>query len=435
MTVRTQSNGNQATSGMAMPTSREMEKIGVREGRDSFRRFSLFSRGKQDPIPARDDPRFPSAVRKAEGACLRESARLADAHAAHATQLEQRIAADEDIVGSHSGNRMPAPERTLSSWIQYVALGLLFISEWMVNALAFAVFGGNNYQTYLVALVVAVLLPGCSAVVGAAWRQHRHEGIAMLALVVAVGLIFAVALVRQAYFYDVVNSLLGLNIAPWLLTVIYVVINLAMFGGGVLVSYLHAESDPEGQDARRRFEVAQQSLTANRAMQSGLRDRYKGMTEDLGPQLHTLAWAYNAGNMRSRRRARRPEHREQPIWVDGIESLEGPAPDSLLHEFQAGNARPPAASALPVSSPGAVANDSAGTASFDPDLRLFAPLAEGASAPRGRSRGNGNGNGKGSRGRTRGEGSNGSRRTSSSSTSTGSSPVYFTDFAPKESRK
>ena len=168
MKVRAQSNGNQATSGIAMPTSRQMENTGAREGRDSFRRFSLFSRGKQDPIPARDDPRFPSAVRKAEGACLRESAKLADAHAAHATQLEQQIAADEDIVSSHSGNCMPAPERTLASWIQYLALGLLFISEWMVNALAFAVFGGNNYQTYLVALVVAVLLPGCSAVVGAA---------------------------------------------------------------------------------------------------------------------------------------------------------------------------------------------------------------------------------------------------------------------------
>jgi len=214
-----------------------------------------------------------------------------------------------------------------------------------------------------------------------------------------------------------------------------------MRGGGVLVSYLHAESDPEGQDARRRLEVAQQRLTANRAMQSGLRDRYKGMTEDLGPQLHTLAWAYNAGNMRSRRRARRPEHREQPIWVDGIESLEVPVPDSLLHESRGGNVGPSAASALPVSSPAVVANDSAGTASIDPDLSIFAPLAEGAPALRDRSRGNGkgngngNGNGNGSRGRTRGEGSNGSRRTSSSSTSTGSSPVYFTDFAAKETRK
>jgi len=218
MKVRAQSNGNQATLGIAMPTSRQMEKIGAREGRDHFRRFSLFSPGKQDPIPARDDPRFPSAVRKAEGACLHAAARLADERATRATQLEQQIAADQEFVSSLSGNHLPVPERTLSSWIQCGTLGLLFISEWMVNALAFAVFGGNNYQTYVVALVVAVLLPTCSAVVGAAWKQRRHEGLAMLGLVVAVGLIFAVALVRQAYFYDVVNSLLGLNIAPSTLT-------------------------------------------------------------------------------------------------------------------------------------------------------------------------------------------------------------------------
>ena len=437
MKVRAQSNGNQATSGIAMPTSRQMEKIGAREGRDHFRRFSLFSQGKQDPIPARDDPRFPSAVRKAEGACLHAAARLAEERATRATQLEQQIAADEEFVGSLSGNHLPAPERTLSSWIQFGTLSLLFISEWMVNALAFAVFGGNNYQTYVVALVVAVLLPTCSAVVGAAWKQRRHEGLAMLALVVAVGLILAVALVRQAYFYDVVNSLLGLNIAPWLLTVIYVVINLAMLGGGVLASYLHAESDPEGQDARRRFEVAQQRLTANRAMQNGLRVRYRGLAEGLGPQLHTLAWAYNAGNMRSRRRARRPEQREQPIWVDGIESLAVLVPGSLLSESLAGKVRPAATGTLPISDSAAVTNDSAGTTPFDPDLSILARLASADYAHGDGSRGNGRGRGNGndSQGRTPGEGSNGSRRTSSSSTSTGSGPIYFTDFASKESRR
>ena|GEM_PF-4850141 len=323
-------NGNQASTDLTMPTSGEMESIGGREGRDSFRRFSLFSRGTQDPVPARDDPRLPSAVRKAQGACRQEAARLADAYHSHSIRLAQQIAADNQTVESLGCQVLPSEEKVLPAWIHGLTLGLLFVAEWIVNALAFAVFGGSNLQTYVVALVVAVLIPFCASVVGSAWKQRRHDGVAMLALLVAMGLIIAVALVRQAYFYDVVNSILGLNIAPWLLMVIYVVINLAMFGGGVLVSYRHAQSDPEGQNARFRLEAARERLTANLAAQHGLRGRYLAQAEDLGPQLQTMAWAYDSGNMRARRRARRPEHREQPIWVDGIESLVVSIPDALL---------------------------------------------------------------------------------------------------------
>ena len=430
-----QSNGNQASTDLTMPTSGEMESIGAREGRDSFRRFSLFSRGTQDPVPARDDPRLPSAVRRTQGACRQEAARLADAYHSHSTRLAQQIAADNQTVESLGCQVLPFEEKVLPSWIHGLTLGLLFFAEWIVNALAFAVFGGSNLQTYVVALVVAVLIPYCASVVGSAWKQRRHDGVAMLALIVAVGLIIAVALVRQAYFYDVVNSILGLNIAPWLLMIIYVVINLAMFGGGVLVSYRHAQSDPEGQNARFRLEAARERLTANLAAQHGLRGRYLAQAEDLGPQLQTLAWAYDSGNMRARRRARRPEHREQPIWVDGIDALDVPIPDALLNTPTAGRDREAASASHRSGLAGAASTDRA--EALEPNASLAGSSVTGRD-----SRGNGNGVGHGNS-RHNSDASQGavsarratSRRQSGTTSSTAGSRVLFKTHSAKETHK
>ncbi len=429
MNARRWGSGGKGTTDLAVPTPHDMEKLGAREGRDSYRRLSLFSRGQQDPMPAQNDPHIPGAVRKAEGACRNEAARVAEAYAARAVALEQRIAADEATVESLGQKHLPGPERLLPGWVHIGVLVLLGFAEWMVNALAFAIFGGTNTQTYIVALVVAVLLPVCASVVGSSWKQRRNDGIALLALIASVGLIVAIALIRQAYFYDVVNSILGLNIAPWMLTIIYMVINMAMFFGGVLVSYLHAAHDPEGQEERRALEAAQQRLTADRAAQGGLRARYRAQAEDLGAQLRTLAWAYNDGNMRARRRARRPEHRLQPVWVDAIDGLDVPVPDALLEAppakaTQASAARPAATGSAPERPAAAGA-----TAAVD--------LGLGALAHAGHSHSGDNGNGRrghGSNGQTadRREGSRPRPGTSGTSTSTATMPVRLTTFSSKE---
>ena len=420
-----------AGAAVTVPTPRQMEKTGAREGRDTYRRFSLFSRGQQDPIPAVDDPRIPSAVHKAKGACRNEAARLAEGCAAHALSLQQQVAADERTVELLGKKALPSRERVLPGWVHLGVLVLLGFAEWIVNALAFAVFGGTNTQTYVVALVVAIVLPGCAAVVGSSWKQHRHEGLLLLALVAAVGLIAAVALIRQAYFYDVVNSILGLNLAPWLLTAIYVVINLAMFFGGVLVSYLHAESDPEGQQERRTLEQAQRRLAVNRAAQDGLRARYRAQAEDLGARLRALAWAYNAGNMRSRRRARNPQHRLQPVWVDGIDGLVVPMPDALLDTPGAGAVRDDV-----LDGPGAGERRSeparSATASpIDPGLGGWAHAAQSHN-------GNGNRNGGPRRDSAAAEARRAvrpGRRETGTSTSTASIPIAITTYTSGEASK
>ena len=429
MKARTVSSG--AGAAVAVPTPRQMEKTGAREGRDTYRRFSLFSRGQQDPIPAVDDRRIPSAVHKAEGACRNEAARLAEACAAHALSLQQQVAADERTVEDLERKPLPNRERVLPSWIHIGVLVLLGFAEWIVNALAFAVFGGTNTQTYVVALVVAVVLPGCAAVVGSSWKQHRHEGLLLLALVAAVGLIAAVALIRQAYFYDVVNSILGLNLAPWLLTVIYVVINLAMFFGGVLVSYLHAESDPEGQQERRTLEEAQRRLAVNRAAQDGLRPRYRAQADDLSARLHALAWAYNAGNMRSRRRARDPQHRLQPVWVDAIDGLVVPMPDALLDAPNAGTRHDPVPETRSAGPHRADSTGSANASVLEAELGGLAHRVQ----PR---TGNGNGNGRSRRDAAAADARRAvrpGRRETGTSTSTASVPIAITTYTSKEARK
>ena len=311
-------------------TSGKMYRTGRSDGRQWYLRLGLRPVGSQEPYPSRDDPRLPHAVEECRAAAHEEAARLENEFIQRRLRLEQRIAADEETVAAVNGRTLPERRRRLSPWIYAGVLAGLGLAEWVVNAYAFAIFGSANYVTFIVALVVAVLLPLCAHLTGAAWKQRQHLGIAVLSLSIAVSIIFALALVRQAFFYSYVQGLLNLNVGPRLLTVIYLVINLGMFGGGVAASYSHAERDPEGQDKRRRVAAAQKRLTADRKILKNLAQQYRALCNQQTIRLRGLAHAYNRGNLCSRRRSRQPEHREQPVWVDRIRDLEVPIPESLL---------------------------------------------------------------------------------------------------------
>lgn len=304
-----------------VPTIRQMEKRGAADGRSTRTRIGLFFRENVEPSPAVDNPRVPVPVRECENNCAEEAARFQEETREQTAALERQIAKDEAVVADIGSRDLPEREWRLHGLLHFVILVGIGASEFMVNKVAFDVFGGTRFVTYVIALVVAVGLPLCAWVVGTAWKQRDHEVPAALALTLALGLIIAVALIRQSYFYDVVQALLHLNLAPWLLAVIYVVINAVMFGISVLASYLHAERDPEGQRDRRRLEEAKERLVSSRQTLTALDDRYRARVAGLTPMLQALAYAYNRGNMKARRRSRVRAHHEQPVWVDRVPSL------------------------------------------------------------------------------------------------------------------
>lgn len=311
-----------STSGTGgLPTIRDMERRGASDGRTTRARLGLFVREDVEPSPGVDNPRVPVPVRECENQCAEEAAKLQEASREQTVTLERQISRDEALIKDLQPRDLPKREWRLNGLIHLLVLVGIACSEFAVNSVAFAVFGGTDLVTYMIALIVAVGLPLCAWVVGTAWKQRRHEAAAVLALALALGLIISIALIRQSYFYDVVNALLHLNLAPWLLTVIYVVINAVMFGISVLASYLHAERDPEGQRDRRRLEEAKDRLTGNRKTLAGLGDRCQARIAALTPMLQALAYAYNRGNMRTRRRSKVAAHREQPVWVDRVPSL------------------------------------------------------------------------------------------------------------------
>ena len=339
MTRRADRNGSVVDGPLAkIParTLRSMVRVGRRDGRDWRLHFGFPPLAAQTPYPARDNPRFPAAVEECTAEGNDRVAGLERDHQHRSAHLEQRIASDEVIVASVAGQNLPRPERTLNTLLYICVLAGLGLSEWVVNAETFTVFGARNYVTYIIALVVAVIMPLCAHVTGLSWKENRRYLSAILAVTLAVSLIVAIALIRQAYFYTYVQSLLGLNIAPWLLAIIYVVINLTMFGGGTLASFRHAQADPEGQDARRQLEAAERRLSAHRTQLRNLSSQYVALCRQETTRVRALAHAYNRGNMSSRRRSSRPEDREQPVWVERIRNLEVAIPDSLLGRRPAG---------------------------------------------------------------------------------------------------
>ena len=333
MTARADRNGSIVDGQLSqLPTHSpsSMVRLGKRDGCDWRLRLRFPPLTAQTPYPTRDNPRLPAVVEECAAAANDRVAAFERDYDNRCARLEKRIAEEQATVASMAGWELPRREKTWSTWVYIPILAGLGFTEWVVNAGAFSVFGGRNYVTYIIALMVAVVMPLCAHVTGSSWKEKRHYKSAILAVTLAVSLIVAVALIRQAYFYSYVQSLLGLNIAPWLLAIIYVVINLTMFGGGTLASFRHAEADPEGQAARRRLEAAKRRLSVDRASLANLPAQYVTLCRQQTARLRVLAHAYNRGNMSSRRRASHPENREQPVWIDRVRNLEVAIPDALL---------------------------------------------------------------------------------------------------------
>lgn len=323
-------------------TPAAMAHAGRRDGRDWKLCWGRPHFAARPPYPTRDNPRLPAIIDAHIAAAESQLAALEPDYQNRHGHLEQCVAKGEAAVASLSvGDRkLPPPEKTLNTFVYACILGGLGLSEWVVNAGTFTVFGARNYVTYIIALVVAIVMPLCAHVTGISWKENRYGKSAILAVTLAVSLIVGIALIRQAYFYSYVQGLLGLNIAPWLLAVIYVVINLTMFGGGTLASFRHAQTDPEGQDARIQLEAAQMQLSADRALLQQLPGQYMALCRQQPARVRASAYAYSRGNMAARRRARNLEDREQPVCFERLRAIVVTIPDFLLAGQPATAARP-----------------------------------------------------------------------------------------------
>jgi hypothetical protein len=124
--------------------------------------------------------------------------------------------------------------------------------------MVFQLFGENKTLTYVIAALICVSIPLAAHFFGMALKNvHKTltDKIMMSSLPVLILLeIGAIALIREKYFEAMmVNKVVHLNISSQQLTIIFVIINLAIFFIASIISYSSAHDDSKDFRSKKKL--------------------------------------------------------------------------------------------------------------------------------------------------------------------------------------
>lgn len=180
---------------------------------------------------------------------------------------------------AHSSEEDRAPEERWRIRRTYYWLGLLaiFIGELPLNGIAFRIFGEGTTETWIMTAGLAAVLIFCAHGLGVFARAEvltRSERVlAWLLALLPVIAVVAIGIVREAHLETLAadeNILRGLGAVGG--TAIFVVINLIIYLGAVMLSYLHHDPVNHGieklqtalKKARRRERRAKRRQEAEK---------------------------------------------------------------------------------------------------------------------------------------------------------------------------
>lgn len=222
---------------------------------------------------------------EAEDAHLREAAEVAERRlelAQHEAALVARAAADANARHEAARERIAEAELLVpepvgprvSLGVYRVAIVAILLAEFPLNAVAFRLFGEAEVLTWVMTASLAVTLVLCAhglgtflRVAGATMTERRWITI-LIALPLAT--ILGIAVVRARYLSEIAEQTGLATLGPWMGSAVFLVINLLVYAGAVMLSYLaHAprggaavRDTDELADAERALRLAQERLTA-----------------------------------------------------------------------------------------------------------------------------------------------------------------------------
>lgn len=138
----------------------------------------------------------------------------------------------------------------ISSWFYWPAIMLVFAGEFPLNAVAFNLFGDNRWATYAMTAGLASVLVFCAHSFGVLSRlktlSDRDLAVTIVVGAMPVAVIFAIGIVREKYLQALGSFGQGLAILGSVTGVaIFVTMNLMIYVGAFVLSYLH--HDPDGE--------------------------------------------------------------------------------------------------------------------------------------------------------------------------------------------
>jgi hypothetical protein len=199
---------------------------------------------------------------------LRTAAAEVDATSVAVGALEQHRAA---AIAQNDGLSVTAPSTgsgvRISGRVYVAALIAILIAEFPLNAIAFRLFGEAEVLTWVMTASLAVTLVLCAHGLGTFLRvshpsMTERRWIVVLAIVPMAALI-AIAVIRARYL-SMEAAITGLQvIGPIVGSVIFLVINLLVYTGATMLSYLaHAPEAASDRNVHERAGAAKTELVA-----------------------------------------------------------------------------------------------------------------------------------------------------------------------------
>lgn len=146
-------------------------------------------------------------------------------------------------------------------WPFIIVIGL---SEIPLTAFVFEILGENRLFTYLFAIALCITLPTASHMLGIVTREPFNKKsiiIAAIVLVTFVGVIVAIAYLREKFFEaSEFQKVLGVQMDPTTVTIVFILIQLFIFSIATFASYFAHDPHPNLKRAKKDFEDAKKRL-------------------------------------------------------------------------------------------------------------------------------------------------------------------------------
>jgi hypothetical protein len=151
------------------------------------------------------------------------------------------------------------------SWMIFWLI-VIGIGEFPLNAIVFDILGHERTETYLVAAFIGIFFPLAAHVFGSALRQEikstTDKVLTAIAPVVVLAFLAVIGFLRAKFFETLkLQELLGITVTPTQATILFIVINVAVFFVAAVISYegTHANRK-EYKTLRRKLKEAFRSL-------------------------------------------------------------------------------------------------------------------------------------------------------------------------------
>ena len=212
---------------------------------------------------------------------------------------------------------------------------MVFIGEVFFNAIVFNIFGFEVYESYIAASVLGIALTILAYFFGKLLKKQIRtplEGTMLLVLpLIAIAAIAAISILRAEYLAEIMSNpdtSFGIDMSPTLAGAMFIIINIAIFCAGALISYMSFTKDEtyletlkkqyknalkrlknertEAMLASNRFEATNKAYIEARNRRQKEFERYFTHAKYLKSQIEFLIEVYRTANMEVRKDGLKP---------------------------------------------------------------------------------------------------------------------------------